>query len=128
MPRIDAFLQIGKQQGGSDIHFTVGLPPLVRLDGALIPIKYRELTQGETEGLLLEIMSDHQLEQYRERGAVDLAYEAEGLGRFRINICRHRRGIAAMCRVIPDTVPDLATLGLPRIVSQFTQLGSGLVL
>ena len=41
MPRIDAFLQIGKQQGGSDIHITVGLPPLVRLDGELTPIKYR---------------------------------------------------------------------------------------
>ena len=42
MPRIDAFLEIGKQQGGSDIHFTVGLPPLVRLDGELLPIKLRQ--------------------------------------------------------------------------------------
>src|ERR1700752_1337518 len=101
MPRIDAFLEIGKHQGGSDIHFTVGLPPLVRLDGQLVPIKYRELSQDETEGLMLEILSDYQHQVYRERGAVDLAYQAEGLGRFRINMCRHRRGAAAICRVIP---------------------------
>ena len=57
MPRIDAFLEIGKQQGGSDIHFTVGLPPLVRLDGQLVPIKYRALSHDETESLVLEILS-----------------------------------------------------------------------
>jgi twitching motility protein PilT len=128
MPRIDAFLEIGKQQGGSDIHFTVGLPPLVRLDGQLIPIKYRELSEPETEGLVMEILTEAQTARFREVGAVDLAYHAENLGRFRINVCRHRRGVAAICRVIPDQVPDLANLGLPRVVNQFTRLSSGLVL
>ncbi len=128
MPRIDAFLEIGQQQGGSDIHFAVGLPPLVRLDGELLPIKYRHLSQDETEGLVMEILSEAQEAAFRARGSVDLAYEAAGLGRFRINVCRHRKGLSAFCRVIPGKVPDLASLGLPKVVTQFTRLGSGLVL
>lgn len=128
MARIDAFLQIGKEQGGSDIHFTVGLPPLVRLDGELIPIKYRALSEDETHALVMEILSEYQVTQFNHRGSVDLAYHGEGIGRFRINVCRHRRGIGAYCRVIPDTVPDLDSLGLPKVLRQFTRLKSGLVL
>ena len=128
MPRIDAFLQIGQQQGGSDIHFTVGLPPLVRLDGELLPVKYRELTQDETEGLVREILTEQQLQTFQATGSLDMAYRAEGLGRFRINLCRHRKGLAAICRVIPHEVPTLDGLGLPRILAQFTKLNAGLVL
>jgi twitching motility protein PilT len=128
MPRIDAFLEIGQQQGGSDIHFTVGLPPLVRLDGELLPVKYRELTQDETEGLVREILSEQQQQIFETTGTLDLAYRCENLGRFRINLCRHRKGIAAICRVIPQEVPTLDALGLPRILAQFTKLNAGLVL
>ncbi len=128
MPRIDAFLEIGKQQGGSDIHITVGLPPLVRLDGELLPIKYRSLSQEETEGLIGELLGEYQQGVFAARGSVDLSYEAPGIGRFRINVCRHRKGLAAICRVVPTIAPELASLGLPRVVSRFTQLHSGLVL
>jgi twitching motility protein PilT len=128
MPRIDAFLQIGREQGGSDIHFSVGQPPLVRLDGQLMPIKYRSLTQEEAEGIIDEILSDSQRQQFAERGSVDLSYAAEAVGRFRINVCRHLRGIGISCRVVPNTVPRLADLGLPSILSRFTSFSSGLVL
>src|SRR5438309_6728388 len=83
MARIDAFLELGRRQGGSDIHFTVGLPPLVRLDGHLAPIQYRAMTVEEIEGMVSEILASHQAERYRERGSVDLAYTAPGIGRFR---------------------------------------------
>jgi twitching motility protein PilT len=128
MARIDAFLEIGKQQGGSDIHFAVGLPPLVRLDNDLLPIKYRDLSHQECHDLVREIVSDELWRTFEERGAMDLGYSAEGLGRFRINVCRHRAGLSAICRIIPDVVPSLAELGLPRVLSQFTKLTNGLVL
>jgi twitching motility protein PilT len=128
MPRIDAFLQIGREQGGSDIHFTVGLPPLVRLDGELVPIKYRVLTQDEAVGIVEEIFTDAHREVFKEKGTVDLSYSAPGVGRFRINVCRHHRGLGVSCRVIPSEVPKLADLGLPRIISRFTNFSSGLVL
>src|SRR6266581_9699351 len=65
MHRIDAFLEVGKKQGGSDIHFTVGRPPLIRLDGELVGIKYRELTEHETEALVSEILSESQVAHLR---------------------------------------------------------------
>ena len=58
MARIDAFLQMGREQGCSDIHFTVGLPPLARLDGDLVQLKYRNLTLEETSSLVNEILND----------------------------------------------------------------------
>ena len=128
MAHIDAFLELGRKQGGSDIHFTVGLPPLVRVDGRLSPIPYREMTGEEIVGLVGEILSGYHAQRYQERGAVDLAYHAEGVGRFRVNVCRHRRGVAVFCRVVAEEIPVLGTLGLPRIINQFTGLNSGLVL
>jgi twitching motility protein PilT len=128
MPRIDAFLEIGRQQGGSDIHLVVGLPPLVRLDDDLMPIQYRSLSEQECRDLIRDVMTDEQWVRMEQMGTVDLGYSAEGLGRFRINVVRHRAGISAICRIIPDSVPTLAELGLPRVLSQFTRLSNGLVL
>ncbi len=128
MPRIDAFLQLGREQGCSDIHFTVGLPPLARQDGELQPLKYRELTTDETLGLVQEILDEHQREQFETTGSVDLSYASADVGRFRINVCRHMNGVAAICRVIPEHPPRLADLGLPKILSRFSRLNSGLVL
>jgi twitching motility protein PilT len=128
MPRLDAFLEIGRQQGASDIHFTVGLPPLVRMDDDLTPVQYRALTDQECQDLVREIMDAHQWARLLEVGAVDIGYSAEGLGRFRINVLRHRGGMSAICRIIPDQVPTLGDLGLPRVLAQFTRLSNGLVL
>jgi twitching motility protein PilT len=128
MPRIDAFLQLGREQGCSDIHFTVGLPPLVRLDGELVPLKYRELTPEETRGFVEEILDLGQKQKLEDEGSVDFSYSNESLGRFRINVCRHSRGVAAICRVVAERAPRLSNLGLPPVVARFTKLNSGLVL
>jgi twitching motility protein PilT len=127
-PRIDAFLQLGREQGCSDVHFTVGLPPLARLDGNLVPLKYRELTLEETTGLIQEILTEAQLAAFEKHGTIDLSYHSPDVGRFRINVCRHVRGLAAMCRVIPGRPPRLHDLALPPILKRFTRLNSGLVL
>jgi len=128
MARIDAFLKIGREQGGSDIHFSVGQPPLVRLDGELAPIKYRSLTAEEAEDMIGEILSDQQRLRLAHSGAVDLSYTSEGAGRFRLNVCRHMRGLGIACRVTPDQVPRLGDLGLPRIAWRFAEFSAGLVL
>ena len=99
MARIDAFLKMGREQGCSDVHFTVGLPPLVRLDGDLVPLKYRELTTDETLSLIDEIVDVAQREQFRAQGSLDLSYHSVDVGRFRINVCKHVHGVAAICRV-----------------------------
>jgi twitching motility protein PilT len=119
---------MGREQGCSDIHFTVGLPPLVRQDGELVPVRYRELGSDEIWMLLTEILEPAQQQEFERLGSIDLSYAPPGLGRFRINACRQLRGLAAFCRVIPAKVPVLAELGLPPVLSSFAALPSGLVL
>lgn len=128
MPRIDAFLQLGREQGCSDIHFSVGLPPLIRMDGQLTPLKYRELSQDETQAILDEILTDRARKELVDSGSVDISYWAEGSGRFRVNVFRKSTGWAAVCRVLPEAVPKLSELGLPSVVSELATLTSGLVL
>jgi twitching motility protein PilT len=128
MARIDAFLKLGREQGCSDIHFTVGLPPLVRLDGQLTPLKYRDLNKEEVTSIVREILDESNLGRLEESGAVDLSYHSPEVGRFRVNAFHQHQGMAAVARVIPETVPQLADLCLPSVVSDFTGLSSGLVL
>lgn len=128
MARLDAFLVLGRQQGCSDVHFTVGLPPLVRIDGELVPVKYRDLSAEEAQMMLDEILDDTHRETFTETGSVDLSYNSEEAGRFRINVCRQARGISFICRVIPDAVIPLEKLGLPKVTASFADLTSGLIL
>ncbi len=128
MARIDAFLEIGRQQGASDIHFTVGRPPLLRVDGELEAIQYRALTASECHDLIHEIVNEARWVELEARGSIDMSYDAGPLGRFRMNVCKHRNGLTAICRIIPTTVPSPADLGLPRVLSQFGRLAHGLVL
>ena len=76
MARIDAFLELGRQQGCSDIHLAVGMPPMIRLHGVLEAIKYRQLTAEEMIELVSEILSKDQLKKF-ENGQ-DLARPAAG--------------------------------------------------
>ena len=128
MARIDDMLEFGRQQGGSDVHFTPGQPPLVRTDGELHRSDRPVLGPLEPAELVQEILTASQRQQFEERGNADFSYEVPGRGRYRINACRHQQGTSAFCRVIPDEVPELSALGLPRLVAHLARLRTGLVL
>ena len=128
MARIDAFFKLGREQGSSDIHLSVGLPPLVRLDGELTPLKYRNLEPEETASLIQEILTPALTEELQRNGAIDFAYGTLESGRYRINVYREMRGLSAVCRIVGDRAPRLAELGLPAVASQVAALRSGLVL
>jgi twitching motility protein PilT len=126
--RLDAFLQLGKEQGCSDIHFAVGTPPLLRLQGQLVPVKYRDLDREELDGLLDEILTDRQRTQFAAGADLDFAYAQPGIGRFRANLYRKVGGPGASFRVIPEQTPSLDSLGLPPVVRSLANLHQGLVL
>ncbi|MBK8229254.1 MAG: PilT/PilU family type 4a pilus ATPase [Candidatus Eisenbacteria bacterium] len=128
MARIDAFLELGRQQGCSDIHFTVGLPPLVRVDGELTAVQFRALERDEMRSMLAEVMEESHKRIFKTRGAIDISYAVPGLGRFRISVLSQLSGPAAVCRVIPDQVVPLERLGLPPFVASLADIPSGLVL
>jgi twitching motility protein PilT len=126
--RIDAFLKLGTQQGCSDIHLAVGIPPMLRLNGDLMPIKFRELRAGELEGYITEVLTRSQAEVFAKGNDLDFSYVSEEGGRFRVNVFRKETGIGATFRTIPTEVPTLEKLALPPIVTKLCDYHQGMVL
>ena len=128
MARIDAFLKLGTQQGCSDIHLAVGVPPMLRMHGDLMPIKFRDLRQPELEGYLTEILTRNQHEYFQKGNDLDFSYVSAEGGRFRVNVFRKETGIGATFRAIPTEVPTLDKLQLPPIVTKLCDFHQGMVL
>jgi twitching motility protein PilT len=126
--RIDTFLELVVQQGGSDLHVVSGLTPRIRIHGVLEPIRFRELSAEEITRILSEFMDDAQRAALQESKSVDFAYVVEGLGRFRVNVYEHLQGIAAVFRVIPTDIPSLADAGLPAVIGKVVSSPRGLTL
>ncbi len=128
MSRIDAFLELGVKQGGSDIHLVSGQPPRIRIHGAVEPVRFRELSVEDVNRMLGELLTDALRAELEERRSVDFAYPVEGIGRFRVNVFHHTRGLGAVFRVIPEEVTPLEELGLPDSVTALATRGKGLTL
>jgi twitching motility protein PilT len=128
MPRIDSFLKLGLAQGCSDVHLAVGVPPMLRMNGELMPIKFRELGDTELESYVMEILSDSQKEQFYSGNDLDFSYVGEEGGRFRVNLFRKDSGVGAVFRFIPDEVPTLESLKMPPVIRDFCDFHQGMVL
>ena len=128
MARIDAFLKLGTQQGCSDVHLAVGVPPMLRMHGDLMPIKFRDLRDTELESYITEILTRSQSELFNKGHDLDFSYVSAEGGRFRVNVFRKETGIGATFRSIPATVPTLEKLALPPIVTKLCDFHQGMVL
>ena len=128
MARIDAFLKLGTQQGCSDVHLAVGVPPMLRMHGDLLPIKFRELRAVELEGYITEILTHAQNQHFTKGSDLDFSYVSTEGGRFRVNVYRKDTGIGATFRAIPAEVPTLEKLALPPIVAKLCDFHQGMVL
>ncbi|MDX1515314.1 MAG: PilT/PilU family type 4a pilus ATPase [Woeseiaceae bacterium] len=128
MARIDSFLKLGLAQGCSDVHLAVGIPPMLRMNGDLLPIKFRELSDTELETYILEILTQQQRERLAAGQDLDFSYVAEEGGRFRVNVFRKVTGIGAVFRHIPGHVPTLEELMVPPVIQKFCDYHQGMVL
>ena len=128
MARIDAFLKLGLAQGCSDIHLAVGVPPMLRMHGELMPIKFREVGDAELEGYITEILTQSQVERFHDGHDLDFSYVSAEGGRFRVNVYRKETGVGATFRSIPSDIPSLDRLGLPPIIKKLCDYHQGMVL
>ncbi|MDH3336532.1 MAG: PilT/PilU family type 4a pilus ATPase [Gammaproteobacteria bacterium] len=128
MARIDSFLKLGLAQGCSDVHLAVGVPPMLRMNGDLMPIKFRQLSDTELETYILEILTDNQKQTLELGHDLDFSYVAEEGGRFRVNVFRKVTGYGAVFRYIPGEVPTLQELNVPKILADFCDYHQGMVL
>ena len=128
MPRIDSFLKLGLAQGCSDVHLAVGVPPMLRMNGDLMPIKFRDLSDTELESYVMEILSDSQRGHFGSGRDLDFSYVSGDGGRFRVNLFRKDTGVGAVFRYIPNEVPTLEKLNVPPIIRDFCDYHQGMVL
>jgi twitching motility protein PilT len=128
MARLDAFLKLGLAQGCSDVHLAVGVPPMLRMNGDLMPIKFRQLSDIELETYILEVLTAKQKDRLAEGHDLDFSYVGDESGRFRVNVFRKETGIGAVFRHIPGDVPKLDDLNVPPILKRFCDYHQGMVL
>jgi len=126
--RIDRFLAVLPKRNGSDLHLSVGSPPVLRIDGILERVRYRALTEGDFYNLVGPVAPPRIWKQYAETGDVDFAYQMGADARFRVNLFRQERGSGAVFRLIPARIPTVEELGLPQAVADLSTAARGLVL
>lgn len=112
----------------SDLHITVGTPPVIRVDGDLVSTDLDVLTPMDTRSLIYNMLTAEQQKQFEECLELDISYSVHGFGRFRVNIYKQRGCLGAAFRVIPSKIPALNELGLPTRIKDFARLPKGLVL
>lgn len=128
MARIDAFLKLGRDQGASDIHVAVGIPPLIRLHGELTEIKFRTLGAEELEELIYEIIPENMLKHFKQGNDLDFSYDSPDAGRYRVNLFRKITGLGGAFRIISPTIPTMEELGIPAVVEKMLHANQGLIL
>ena len=110
---VDRFLQLMQDRGASDLHLSVGRPPIFRQSGRIEPIRYRVLDDNDFIRLIEPITPPHLWKKYVESGDTDFAYEVPGLARFRVNLFKQERGMGGVFRIIPTKIMTLDQLGMP---------------
>ncbi len=126
---LNDILKIALKGGASDIHIKSGLPPMFRVDGALVPLKNAErLLPDQVEKMAFAIMNPVQKQRFDDSRECDLAYGIPGLGRFRVNVFQQRGTIGIVFRVIPFGVKTIEQLHLPKVVERVAMEQRGLVL
>jgi len=123
-------LRTAVQRGSSDIHICVNKPPMMRLNGEIIPVVEgtSPLTAEQTKALIYSALYDEQRAKFEKDWELDCSFAITGVSRFRLNVLVARNGIEAVMRVIPSKIPTPEELGLPPAIISFAGLPKGLVL
>ena len=116
------------EMGASDLHLTTQSPPMVRLDGKLIPLPYPALTVPETKQLAYSVLTDAQKHRFEENLELDFSFGVKGLARFRANNFMQRGAVGGVYRQIPYEILGFKELGLPPVVELLCDKPRGLIL
>lgn len=125
---INDLLALAIKNNASDLHLSVGLPPMLRIDGDIHRTKMPVLNKTELVEMLFGLMNETQREAFKQKLELDFSLDVEGLSRFRVNIFLQARGIAAAFRVVPNKILSLQELGLGAIFYELCAKKQGLVL
>lgn len=126
---INELLKIAVKGKASDIHIKVGMPPIFRVNGALVPLKGGQRITGEQAAdYARTMMKEGQWEKFQEARGLDTSYAVPGVGRFRVSIFYQRNSIGMVFRVVPFRVFSVDELGLPQVIKKISMEHRGLIL
>jgi twitching motility protein PilT len=125
---IDRLLETVIKQGASDLHITVGRPPIIRLHGHLRNLETKVLTPEDTTGLMKSITPDRNQQELQEEGGTDFGFAFGDAGRFRVAVFRQKGSLAMVLRLIPSKFLTFDEIGLPKIVAALCRRPRGLFL
>src|SRR5208282_2567349 len=128
MANLHQLLKAMVEKGASDLHITTGSPPLLRIDGQIVPLKLPPLGPVETKQLCYSILTEEQKIQFEKTSELDLSFGVKSLSRFRANVFMQRGAVAGAFRTIPFKILTFEELGMPAMVGELAQKPSGLVL
>ncbi|HBE88093.1 MAG TPA: type IV pili twitching motility protein PilT [Elusimicrobia bacterium] len=123
-------LKTAVSAGASDIHICVGKPPMMRLNGQVVPVSdaMPALTAEQTKTLVYSALYDEQRGKFEENWELDCSFAITGVSRFRLNVLMARNGVEAVMRVIPSKIPTPEQLGLSPAIIGMSQIPKGMVL
>lgn len=125
---IAQLLQFAYQQDASDLHISAGEPPMIRVHGDVKKVKVPALTAEQTHAMIYDIMNDSQRKVFEEFSDIDFSMQLGEIARFRVNVMRQNRGMAAVFRKIPTKILTMQDLSLPQVLSDISRKEKGLVL
>lgn len=125
---MDDVLKTCVARGASDLHLTVGLPPMLRIAGKLVPTEYPRLMPDMTKRLIYSVLNDKQKERYEKNWELDCSHGVRGFGRFRVNVFKQRGVVGSALRAIASTIPSRDELNLPPIIDDIVKRPYGLIL
>ncbi|GAA0333921.1 type IV pilus twitching motility protein PilT [Bacillus carboniphilus] len=128
LQELQTILKAAFEMGSSDIHLTVGVPPILRINGDLRHLGKTPLLPEHTESMAKAIIPSHLWETFKEKGELDFSYGIPGVSRFRINAYHQRSCISLAFRIIPTHIPSLEDLHLPRQLQNLVTFTQGLIL
>jgi twitching motility protein PilT len=129
MADIIALLKLAKSRGASDLHLVVGRPPLLRINGSLLPAgDLPSLTPEDIDQALRQVAKPRQTEEFERNMELDFGLTIEGVGRIRFNAARQRSTVSMVMRLLPTLIPEPEELGLPKICTELIMRPRGLVI
>jgi twitching motility protein PilU len=127
-PELLAVLHIASEAGASDVFFIPEAPPRIKVSGKITSLDAPMLTHDEVHGMALSMLNPVQTEEFLRSHEYNLAYTAEGIARFRVNLSQEKRQTAIVARLVRTEIPDFDSLGVPPILKELALLSRGLVL
>jgi twitching motility protein PilT len=128
MARIDDILKQMRDCEASDLHITSGSAPYLRVHGEMVKLNYKDLSAEVSQALIFEVLSEKQRDNFLTTSDLDCSYSLKGVGRFRVNVFRQRRGVGAVFRLIPEEIQTIEELGLPASIIELMDVSEGLIL